>query len=230
VTGWIALVACGGTGVAERTVTHAGAAYDVVIVDLDKTDLAIVGGTGPITVADARKAAGDRFLMATNAGIFEPGAIPTGLFVRDGVEWHPIDQNHGEGNFWLEPNGVFWVDAAGAHVAPTGEFDVPTSGIRLATQSGPLLAAKGALHPKLLPDSTSLNVRSGVGVIDAHTVVFAISETPVRFYDFATLFTEDLKAPDALYLDGHISVLSSPKHPVTESQEFAGFLVVSRKP
>jgi uncharacterized protein YigE (DUF2233 family) len=40
--------------------------------------------------------------------------------------------------------------------------------------------------------------------------VFAISDEPINFYDFALLFREQLKCPDALYLDGNVSSLYAP--------------------
>ena len=44
--------------------------------------------------------------------------------------------------------------------------------------------------------------RNGVGLRDAHTVVFAISEDEVSFGAFARLFRDTLKCPNALFLDG----------------------------
>jgi len=41
-------------------------------------------------------------------------------------------------------------------------------------------------------------------------VVFAISEEPVNLYEFAVLFRDVLRCPDALYLDGVISSLYAP--------------------
>jgi uncharacterized protein YigE (DUF2233 family) len=87
------------------------------------------------------------------------------------------------------------------------------SGIKpdLATQSGPMLVINGAIHPKLSPNGTSAKVRNGVGVVDDHTVVFAISDGFVTFYDFASLFLDDLKCKNALFLDGSVSSLYAPE-------------------
>jgi uncharacterized protein YigE (DUF2233 family) len=47
---------------------------------------------------------------------------------------------------------------------------------RFATQSGPMLVIDGALHPRFREDSTSLNIRNGVGVsADGQRLVLAIS-------------------------------------------------------
>ncbi|HEY0145480.1 MAG TPA: phosphodiester glycosidase family protein, partial [Methylovirgula sp.] len=51
---------------------------------------------------------------------------------------------------------------------------------------------------------------NGVGVHDGHIVVFAISDDPVTFYQFATLFRDRLNCPNALFLDGSVSSLYAP--------------------
>lgn len=62
-----------------------------------------------------------------NGGIFEPGFVPSGLLVQDGVELTPINRNNGEGNFFLKPNGVFLPGPKGAAVI--------TSGVMLTTEA-----------------------------------------------------------------------------------------------
>ena len=54
-------------------------------------------------------------------------------------------------------------------------------------------------------------MRNGVGVVDRHSVLFAISEEPVSFYQFATLFRDELHCPNALFLDGTVSSLHAPE-------------------
>jgi uncharacterized protein YigE (DUF2233 family) len=80
-----------------------------------------------------------------------------------------------------------------------------------ATQSGPMLVISGRLHPSFLADSPSLKTRNGVGVTSDGKVIFAISDGPVRFHDFATLFRDDLNCPNALFLDGSISSVDIPE-------------------
>ena len=52
-------------------------------------------------------------------------------------------------------------------------------------------------------------MRSGIGVSD-DSVIFAISEQPVNFYEFATFFRDVLNCSSALYLDGVISRMYLP--------------------
>jgi uncharacterized protein YigE (DUF2233 family) len=65
-----------------------------------------------------------------------------------------------------------------------------------------MLVIDGRLHPRFDHNSTSLKVRSGVGVRDARTVLFAISEEEVTFAQFANLFRQRLQCMNALFLDG----------------------------
>jgi uncharacterized protein YigE (DUF2233 family) len=137
---------------------------------------------------------------------------PVGLYVEAGEEQAPLNTNDGPGNFHLKPNGVFYVLENGmAGVDETSAFLMTKrKPPPYATQSGPMLVINGEIHPRFLPDSESLKRRNGVGVTDEGDVVFVLADTPVRFYDFAAFFRDELQAPNALYLDGTISRLYAP--------------------
>jgi len=60
------------------------------------------------------------------------------------------------------------------------------------------------------PNSTWRKVRNGVCAPSPDTVVFAISESVVTFYEFASYFRDSLRCREALYLDGSISSLYAP--------------------
>ena len=150
----------------------------------------------------------ERLLFAMNAGMFQPDLSPVGLLVQDGREVSPLNLSDGSGNFFLKPNGVFFISEWGPRVVESTEYPALARGVRLATQSGPLLVRGGALHPAFDPASTSRLTRNGVGV-SGDTVVFVISEQPVNFYELAAYFRDELHCPDALYLDGVVSGLYS---------------------
>lgn len=220
---WLALAAA---PVKVERVSHAGHAFTVTTVDLTGSTVKLSwSGRGrrlPEVLAP-------QVLLATNAGIFEPGFVPTGLLVTDGATRTPLNAARGEGNFFLEPNGVFLVRAdGGAAVVPTAAFK--PEGVQQATQSGPLLVTAGALHPRFTAGSKNLAVRSGVGVREG-VVVFAISDEPVNLHDFATLFRDALHCPDALYLDGTISELWARGLPLERvgRREFAGIVTVTQR-
>jgi uncharacterized protein YigE (DUF2233 family) len=149
-----------------------------------------------------------------NAGMYHKDRTPVGLYVENGVDVTPANENEGTGNFHLLPNGVFWTSrddegARGAHVSATESFLASAHFVDSATQSGPMLVIEGDLHPKFLVDAASRKRRNGVGVRDDGTVVFAISDAAVTFHEFATYFRDVLNCPNALYLDGTISRLYS---------------------
>jgi uncharacterized protein YigE (DUF2233 family) len=146
--------------------------------------------------------------FAMNAGMYHAAGDAVGLLVIDGRELAPLNRDDGTGNFFLKPNGVFFVDARGAHVVATDDYPADATNVRLATQSGPLLLRHGTIHPAFDPASRSRHVRNGVGVC-AGRPVFAISRRPVTLHAFATYFRDTLGCTDALYLDGAVSSLHS---------------------
>ncbi|CAN7551719.1 phosphodiester glycosidase family protein [Variovorax paradoxus] len=150
-----------------------------------------------------------QLVFAMNAGMYHADFSPVGLLVQEGREEAPLNLAAGAGNFFLKPNGVFLVSDAGPRVVESSEYAaLPKQGVRLATQSGPLLLRRGVVHPAFIPDSDSRKIRNGVGV-SGHTAIFVISEQPVNFYEFALYFRDVLHCRDALYLDGTVSALHS---------------------
>jgi uncharacterized protein YigE (DUF2233 family) len=149
-------------------------------------------------------------VFAMNAGMFHPGMRPVGLLIADGRELAPIDRSDGTGNFYLRPNGVFFIDADGPRVVATEDFRhfSPSQ----ATQSGPMLVHRGLIPdlPQFREASPSRRVRNGVCVPEPGVTVFAISESAVTFREFALLFRDAVRCDEALYLDGAISKLYSP--------------------
>jgi len=148
------------------------------------------------------------FLM--NAGMYHKDFSPVGLFVSDGNQPYPANINSGAGNFFLKPNGVFYIANDKAGVMETEAF--LRSGIKpqLATQSGPMLILHNKIHPKFIPNSKFREYRNGVGVNARGEVFFAISEQKVNFDDFAHMFRDALHCPNALFLDGSISSIYAP--------------------
>lgn len=162
-------------------------------------------------LADALQSQGDRLGLAMNAGMFHPDRSAVGLYVEDGKELAKLVTKGGPGNFGLLPNGVFCIGDGWARVVESRAFAADPLPCRHATQSGPMLLIGGALHPKFLPKSDSLNIRNGVGVLpDEQTVILAISDAPVNFHHFARFFRDVAGTPDALYLDGSISQIYAP--------------------
>lgn len=218
-----------------RTHTYLGTAFTVATVDLLHDALHLLWKDakgqrfGSLEGAEAWAAAQKKsLLLATNAGIFAPGYVPLGLHIAEGKTLVPLNRQQGSGNFFLAPNGVFAVVDNRAGVWETEEFAKRNLKPRLATQSGPLLVQNGKLHPKFTKGSANKNVRSGVGVDQKGNIIFALSQQPVNFHNFASLFRDTLYCSHALYLDGGISGMLCPGTTLsnTGSDNFAGILAV----
>jgi uncharacterized protein YigE (DUF2233 family) len=157
---------------------------------------------------------GEQLVWAMNAGMYHPDRAPVGLYVRERKTLAPLNTKRGEGNFFLEPNGVFALtDQRFPRVLETADYGHLLREVGqplLATQSGPLVLSAGKLARAFDPGSDSRVVRNGVGVYDAITTVFVISTKPVTFHEFAHAFL-DFGCTDALYLDGNVSSLFAPK-------------------
>jgi len=154
---------------------------------------------------------GEALVFATNAGMYHPDRSPVGLYVEDGQERRAIVTNEGPGNFGMLPNGVLCIAEGELSVVESREFAESPPDCRHATQSGPMLVIDGALHPRFLDESESRHIRNGVGVSEGgQRAVFAISNEPVTFHQFARLFRDHLDLPQALFLDGSVSRLHAP--------------------
>ncbi|MEO0454518.1 MAG: phosphodiester glycosidase family protein [Verrucomicrobiota bacterium] len=169
---------------------------------------------------------GDSLLFSMNAGIYEPGYIPTGLHIQKGVKISPLNLADGKGNFFLKPNGVFFRSAQGYQILDASEFPLKQEDIMMATQSGPLLLSKGKIHPKFTPDSRSKKIRNAVGVDSNGNPILVFTHDPVNFYTLSLFFRDQLECQDALYLDGSISQIWTPGSRPRQKEDFAGMLGV----
>ena len=163
-------------------------------------------------------------VFAMNAGMFNPEHWPQGLFIQQGKKVAPLDTLAGEGNFYLKPNGVFYVKTdSTAAVCPSAAF-TDDGQIRYATQSGPMLVIGGAIHPAFKKGSSNLNIRNGVGILPDGRAVFVLSKTAVNFHDFAAYF-QGLGCKNALYLDGSISRAYLPEQDWVQLDGVFGVMV-----
>jgi uncharacterized protein YigE (DUF2233 family) len=215
--GGAAFWAFSGAALAEcKALSYSGHAYTVCgfnparehieLFNLDENDIPL----GNFRRLDEKlKADGKSLEFAMNAGMFDQNLRPVGLYVENGVEAKKLNRRSGFGNFHLKPNGVFYVAGDKVGVLETEAY--AKSGIKpdYATQSGPMLVVNGKIHPKFSATGTSFKIRNGVGVLDDHSAMFVISNDPVGFYEFASLFKDQLGVKNALFLDGSVSSLFS---------------------
>jgi prepilin-type processing-associated H-X9-DG protein len=172
----------------------------------------------PILAQDL-KSQNQNLLFAMNAGMYDENQRPIGLYVEEGQQSKKLNRRGGGGNFHLKPNGVFYLKDGKPFVVETEAY--AKSGVKpdFATQSGPMLVINGKIHPKFSPNGTSRKLRNGVGVDDQGKVTFVISDNAVTFWEFASLFKDDLKTRNALFFDGSVSSLYAP-----EVSRYDGFL------
>lgn len=197
---------------------HAGSKYTVCEFDLRDNNLRLYLNNGDgkpygsfQTLRRDLKRRGSTLSFAMNAGMYHRDRSPVGLYVENGEQAMHAVTGPGPGNFHMLPNGIFSIDGDTAAVSETRSFVEQGRSPQYATQSGPMLVVDDDIHPRFIPGSDHRKIRNGVGVRDQHTAVLAISNEPVNFYDFATLFRDELGIDNALYLDGTISSLYAPE-------------------
>jgi uncharacterized protein YigE (DUF2233 family) len=177
-----------------------------------------------------------RIVFATNAGIYQHGPEPCGLTICAGKELVPLNLVAGEGNFFLKPNGVFYLDdKTGPGVMEAAEYSRSGLKPRLATQSGPLLLRGGVMHPAFRENSPNKRLRNAVGVRKKDgQILFVMSDRDdslkgrVTFHQLSR-FLLHLGCEDALYLDGDISTLLVDPKPDAKfiSNTFAAMFFVA---
>lgn len=146
-----------------------------------------------------------QLVFAMNGGMYNKDKTPQGLYIDNGVLIAKIDTvNKGYGNFYLQPNGIFYLTNDNTPViCPTTKFKKNVE-IKYATQSGPMLLIDDKIHPKFTKGSVNVHIRNGVGILPDGNLLFAMSKEKINFYDFASYFKQN-GCMNALYLDGFVS-------------------------
>ena len=198
-----------------RSLTYGEAGYVVCTIDLARYELRMFlrdregKPYGSLSrLLDSPE--GQKLAFAMNGGMYDDHRLPVGLYVENGRTMKAINTASGGGNFHLKPNGVFYASGENAGVLETAHFLAAKPKAEIATQSGPMLVIDGKIHPAFSQDSTSRKLRNGVCVRQGRIVIFAISDKPVTFMEFARLFKDALVCRDALFLDGSVSSLYAP--------------------
>jgi uncharacterized protein YigE (DUF2233 family) len=163
-------------------------------------------------VANRLNQQGEKLACASNAGIYGKDLRPLGLYVEyKRIFRHLNTRKEGYGNFYVQPNGVFWITQTGAHIGTTDEvqsnWDQIVAEIRFAIQSGPILFSANKINPIFTQGSENRLVRNGICVKSDTEFALAKSRYPINFYDFATVLRDEVGCRDGLYLDGSISEL-----------------------
>lgn len=210
--------------------------YDLIIINLSYINLEIECSSERKGLSLMDKADSD-LIFATNGGMYKEDRRPLGYFSDDGIMISPLNRlDNDYGNFYMKPNGVFFIADGKARILETDEFYTylqsgnPTPDI--ATQSGPLLLYKKTIHQDFKKNSSNRFVRNGVGIVECNSeelLVFAISNRPVNFYDFSVFFKDFLLCREALYLDGHISAMYLPELNRYQNRKSLGTVIYALK-
>lgn len=168
-------------------------------------------------------------IFAMNAGMYKEDNTPLGLFIQNKKTVARLNTATGHGNFYLKPNGIFYITTDNkAAVCQTETFS-NTGNIKFATQSGPMLLVDGKIHTAFVKGSANLNIRNGLGILSDGNILFVMSKTEVNFYEFAAYFQKQ-GCRNALYLDGFVSRTYLPeKHWMQTDGNFGVMIGVSKK-
>lgn len=170
---------------------------------------------------------GKRLRFAMNGGMYQEDGRPLGLFIQNGKQIAPLNvRRNATGNFYIEPNGVFYTTTDGQAGVTTTQNFANDGRVKFATQSGPMLIVDGAVNPQFKPDSDNLNIRNGVCAADDGKIIFAVSRSPVSFYDFAEYF-KSAGCRNALYLDGFVSRMYLPEKSIAQTDGDFGVIIAA---
>lgn len=206
--------------------------YLVHVVDLKSTDLLMLcydannipfGSIGNVLEYFSAKEKAVLFCM--NGGMYLQDQSPLGLYIEQSKMIKPLNKIESSfGNFYMQPNGVFFIQSGKAGVVKSVDFE-KQSGVRYATQSGPMLLIDGAIHPAFKMGSKNVNIRNGVGILPDGKVLFVLSKVPVNFYEFAEFFKSH-GCMNALYLDGFVSRAYLPSEKWLDKNGAFGVMIV----
>ncbi len=165
-----------------------------------------------------------KLVFAMNAGMYMEDRRPLGLFVQDGKVIRGLNTRQGYGNFYMQPNGVFYITNDNiAGICVTADYK-NKSKIKYATQSGPMVVTNGKINTAFKEGSANLNVRNGVGILPDGRAVFVMSKKEMNLYDFAAYF-KSLGCKNALFLDGFVSRTYLPEQKWVQTDGDFGVIV-----
>lgn len=170
-----------------------------------------------------------RLVFAMNGGMYMEDRSPLGLFIQEGKTIRKQNTGKGYGNFYLQPNGVFYITIAGKGYVCTTSGYKPSKDIVYATQSGPMLVTGGKIHPAFKKGSANVFVRNGVGILPDGRMLFAMSKKEVNLYDFAEYFKRK-GCRNALFLDGFVSRTYLPALKWLQTDGYFGVIIGATEP
>jgi len=167
-------------------------------------------------------------VFATNGAIFDKGFSHLGLMVQNNVQLSELNTNEGEGNFFFQPNGVFFIVDGQAQILSTEDYAVSEPSPKLAFQSGPLLIIDSTVNPDFSADSESRFTRGGICFTTSEEIVLAVSLEKMSLYEFSEGLLE-LNCTNVLYLDGTITGYIFADNGFNKQRTYASILAVTER-
>jgi len=144
------------------------------------------------------------FFAMTAAMYSDTDNLPPGLVISNGQLIKEINTDKtSNGNFFMQPNGVFWINENNVEITETDNFNTNTD-YSFAIQSGPMIIIDNNINPSLDPNSANKNRRCAIGISDStegKKMVFAISKNEVTFYELADLLLSKYNCKTALHME-----------------------------
>lgn len=172
---------------------------------------------------------GKQVVYMTNAGMYTQTYSPLGLLIQNGTVIKKINRyKNSTGNFYIQPNGVFYITYDGkANIVSTNNY-IYTENIRIATQSGPLLVLDGKVTSNVQNSKTSEIIRNGVGILPNGNIIFIVAIKEVSMLQFANIFKQ-YNCITALNLDGGMADCYYPeKGKLHGTKEFGPIICITK--
>jgi uncharacterized protein YigE (DUF2233 family) len=196
----------------EKTdLVYRNAKFDIIEIKLDSSvtnNFAISNNTAHLSEKayfDSLAHSLQAPFFAITASIVDSACNPLGLYIQNNNKIRDINNDKGNGNFFLKPNGIISIDTANKIEIKDASTYSGNASYKYALQSGPMLITNGTIHPGFDKNSNNKFVRCGVGIYtdknNNDVLVFIRSKEPVSFYQLAQLFQEKYKCKNALTLE-----------------------------
>ena len=169
---------------------------------------------------------GDKIKFATNGGIYSEEYKPNGLYIENHKIISKLNLDDGEGNFYMQPNGVFYIQDNQPKISESKSFEY-NENISYATQSGPLLIENGVINKKIRKNSESFKIRSAVGIDRENKMFFLMSRKKINFYDFSKYALDKLNCEELLFLDGTISKMYFADEKKVPEQDYPFAVIIT---
>jgi uncharacterized protein YigE (DUF2233 family) len=174
------------------------------------------------------KSSQKKITCATNAGIYTQEFRPLGLYIENGKKLVPLNtRKNAYGNFYLEPNGVFFITNNTVQISTTEKYPKDDSEVLYATQSGPILIINKKINKIFDKSSGSRLIRNAVCTRSNSEMIIAVSKIDMNFYELADYLLK-IGCVDALYLDGAISYMY-PYESSNKENLFGPFIWISSR-